>query len=217
MTPVDPALVTRIAASIRSDVKPVRPMPSTNALVACLLAIFAAVSLGGAAILGFHGVRLLDLGAAFLIFAELLSLALLVSAASVSSMIPGSRRPMHPGALTLAACVVLATLFALVLPDRSMGSFVPQGIACFRAGMIWALPAALGTWLVLRRGFAIDRHAAGVAIGALSGLTGLAVLEFHCPNFRLPHVAVWHLGVLAVCAAAGYFFGSKRRDAELMQ
>jgi len=57
MTPVDPALVTRIAASIRSDVKPVRPMLSTNALVACLLAIFAAVSLGGAAILGFNGVR----------------------------------------------------------------------------------------------------------------------------------------------------------------
>jgi len=93
-------------------------------------------------------------------------------------------------------------------------------VACLKAGLAWSLPAGVLSWLVLRRGFAVDRTAAGIAAGAFAGLAGLTVLELHCPNFRLPHVAVWHVAVPPLVALAGwalYFFGSKRSAAELMQ
>lgn len=114
----------------------------------------------------------------------------------------------------------MAAIFALVFDDHSLGRFVPQGLVCLRAGLLWAVPAAVFTWLLLRRGYAVDRSAAGVACGMFAGLAGLSVLEFHCPNFRLWHIMVWHLAVVPISAAVLatiYFFGSKRSDAELMQ
>jgi hypothetical protein len=217
MTPVDPALLERITASMRSDLEPVRPLPGRSVLTATLLAVWAAVTLAGAAAFGFYGVRRLDIGPVVLIFTALGGFALLTAAASANAIAPGARRPVHPALLTAAGLAVLAAVFALIFPDRSAGRFLPQGLVCFRAGLLCAAPAGLAAWLALRRGFAVDRPAAGLAIGTFAGLAGLSALELHCPNFRLPHVVVWHLAVVAAAALAGYFFGSKRNAAELMQ
>ena len=51
MTP-DPDLLRRIGASLRADLTPVRPMPPAWALSAALFAVFALVSVCGAALLG---------------------------------------------------------------------------------------------------------------------------------------------------------------------
>lgn len=217
MTPVDPALLERIAASMRSDLKPVRPLPGSGVLTSILLAIWTAVALAGGAWFGFYGVRRLDAGAAVLIFSELGAFALLAAAASGNSVIPGARRPVHPALVAAGGSALLAAIFALLFPDRTIGRFVPQGLACLRAGLLCAVPAAALTWLALRRGYAVDRPAAGIAVGTIAGLAGLAALELHCPNFRLPHVMVWHLAVVGIAAVAGYFLGSKRNAAELMQ
>jgi hypothetical protein len=216
----DPALLERMAADLARDLRPVQPLPSPGRLVAELLAVFAGVSALGGAALGYFGVRHLGPGAIGLIFPALGGLALLAAAASVNAMTPGSRRPFHPAVLLAAACAAMAAICLLIFRDHSLGSYVPQGVTCLKAGLLWAAPTAILVWLVLRRGYAVDRAAAGIAAGTLAGLAGLTVLELHCPNFRLWHIAVWHLGVVPVAAAlvaAIYFFGSKRRDAELMQ
>jgi hypothetical protein len=216
----DPALVERIAASVARDLKPVQPLPSTGATVSSLLVVFLAMVSLGATKLGFFGLIRLGPGAIGLIFPALAGLALLAAAASVNAMTPGSKRPYHPAVLMAAGCPVMAAVFALVFRDYSLGRFVPQGIVCLRAGLVWAAPTAVFTWMVLHRGYAVDRAAAGIACGTFAGLAGLTVLEFHCANFRLWHIVVWHLAVVpmgAAILAVAYFFGSKRSDAELMQ
>jgi hypothetical protein len=216
MTPIDPELLKRVTASMTSGLTPVRPIPARTALVARLLTVFAGVALAGGAVLGFNGARRLDPLAAAAIFAAIGVFASLGATAAASAMVPGSRW-FPPAVPAIAGSLALAVIFAAVFPDHSAGRFLPQGLQCFTAGVLCAIPAAVGASLSLRRGFATDRRAAGVAVGTLAGFAGLAMLELHCPNLRLPHVAVWHLAVVAAAAAAGYFFGSKRSDAELMQ
>jgi hypothetical protein len=220
MPPLDPALVERMAAAARRDLRPVSPLPSNGALVSTLLTVFFAVSMAAAAWLGFFGLLRLSPGSIALIFPALGGLALLASAAAVNAMVPGSRRPFHPAVLLAAGCLVMEGIFMLLFRDHSLGRFVPQGLSCLKAGLINAAPAGVLGWFVLRRGFAVDPAAAGIAAGTFAGLVGLTVLELHCPNFRLPHIAVWHLAVAPVSALAGwaiYFLGSKRKAAELMQ
>jgi len=216
----DPAVVERIAAAVARDLRPVRPRPAAGAAVAGLLAVFLAVAVPAAARLGFFGVQRMSPGVMAAIFPPLAELALLAAAASVNAMTPGSKRPFHPAALAAGGCCAMAAIFFLLFPDHSLGRFVPQGVACLKTGLLWAAPAAVLAWILLRGGYAVDRAAAGAAGGTFAGLAGLAVLELHCANFRLWHVVVWHLAVVPIAALAGaavYFFGSKRRDAELMQ
>jgi Negative regulator of sigma F len=202
----DPALVASIAASLTHDLRPVRPLPRLGRTVSTLLVIFLAISVLGAAKLGFFGVQRLSWGAIALIFPALGGLAVLAAAASASAMVPGGRRPFHPAVLTAAGCGVLVLIFVLLFHDDSLGRFVPQGVACLKAGLFWAAPQGALSWLVLRRGFAVERGAAGVAAGTFAGLAGLAMLELHCPNFRLLHVVVWHVAVVPIAALAGWAF-----------
>src|SRR5437588_6888680 len=202
MTP-DPALLERIAAAIRSDLRPVRRMPPVWLLSAALFALFAATSLFGASVLGFFGLhRLSDEGIAA-IFPPLTALALLAAGASAGAMIPGSRRPYPPAGLLAAALILLGGVFSFLFRDYRTDSFVRQGTVCLAVGLLWAVVAAAGAWLLLRRGFAVERRAAGIAVGTFAGLTGVTVLELHCPNLRMPHIVVWHLAVLLIAALAG--------------
>jgi hypothetical protein len=210
---VDPALLERIAAASRRDLEPVRPLPGNGALVSTLLVIWLAVAVIGATQLGFVGLVRLPAGATAAIFPALAGFALLASAAAVHAMVPGSRRPLHPAVLLVAACLVMAGIFTLTFHDYSLGRFVPQGVACLKAGLIWSAPAGVLGWYGLRHGFAVDPGAAGIAAGTFAGVIGLTVLELHCPNFRLPHIAVWHLAVVPVCAVAGWAVTSSVRSA----
>jgi len=67
-------------------------------------------------------------------------------------------------------------------------------------------PAFL-SWLLLRRGFAVNSVSAGLVGGALAGLCGVTMLELHCVNFEALHVLVWHTAVVPVSAAAGALVG----------
>jgi hypothetical protein len=93
--------------------------------------------------------------------------------------------------------------FALAFSAWSAEHFVAQGIVCLKAGVVMALPAAAGIWLLLRRAYAVNPTAAGFVRGTLAGLAGVAMLELHCPLFEAPHAIVWHIAVLPVCGLAG--------------
>jgi hypothetical protein len=99
--------------------------------------------------------------------------------------------------------VVLAGVFALLFRDYRTDHFVSAGIVCLLTGLLHAVPAALLSWLVLRRGFAVNSASAGLAAGTLAGLAGVGMLELHCANFQATHILVWHTAVIPVSGAAG--------------
>ena len=208
---VDPALVDRVSRSIGSSLGPVRPLPPARLLAAGLFLICGAVALGGAAVLGLHGIaKLSGLGIA-LIFPVLAILTWLAAISAIAEVSPGSRRPSSPALLLAVASTLLAAVFALLFPDYRTHGFVHQGIACLTAGLLHALPAGLAGWIVVRRGFAVNPVAAGLAMGTLAGLAGVTMLELHCANFEAPHVMVWHTAVIPLSALAGALVGRAAR------
>jgi hypothetical protein len=178
-------------------------MPSSGVLVAALLAACIAVAVTGATILGLHGIQAMGAAQIALIFPVLLALICLSAMVCVGEMTPGSRHRVAPWVLLVSGCLALTAVFALLFKDYGAEAFVSQGVACLKAGLLHAIPTAIVSWWILRRGFAVNSLAAGVAVGALSGLAGVTMLELHCQNFEAPHVMVWHTAVLALSGVAG--------------
>jgi hypothetical protein len=204
---VDPAVMNRVTQSIESSLRPVRPLPRTWVLAVALVVICVAIAVAGAALLGFHGIYNLNAPERALIFSVLAILLGLASIECVGQMIPGSRRRTTPGVLLGVGVLALLGVFAILFRDYRTEQFVRQGIACLIAGLLFAIPAGLAGWFVLRRGFAVNPGAAGLAAGMLAGLAGLAMLELHCANFEAPHVMLWHTAVVPISAAAGGLLG----------
>jgi len=193
---VDPALLESISRSVVSSLAPVRPLPRKSVLVAAATAICVAVGVGGAAMLGMHGIETMNPVQAGVIFPVLGVLIWLASRVSVSEMSPGSPRGAAPWVWPAAGSLTLLAVFAILFQEYRTERFVSQGLTCLKAGLLHAIPTALATWLLLRRGFAVSPIASGLALGTLAGLAGVMMLELHCVNFAAPHVMLWHTAVL---------------------
>jgi len=203
---LEPALLQRIAGSLQ-PLEPVRPLPPTWVLATALLFLGAAIALAAASHAGFYGFAKMDLLERLLIFPTLACFACVAAAEFVHSMIPGSRRRFTPENLLLVASVLLLAVFALLFHDYHTDHFLSAGILCLVTGVAHAIPVGLLGWLLLRRGLALNRVAAGLLGGAFAGLVGITLLELHCPNFEAFHILVWHTAVLPVSAALGAFLG----------
>ncbi|HVN05625.1 MAG TPA: NrsF family protein [Bryobacteraceae bacterium] len=201
--PVDPALLDRVSQSIEPSVQPVRSLPRGRVLAGGMVLLCAAVALAGAARSGFFGFEKLGVLDRVLIFAPIAIFAWLAARGWVSAMIPGSRPGLSPQLLLGAGSLALLAVFALIFHDYRTDHFVAQGVVCLVVGLLHAVPAGIGVWFVLRRGFAVDPVAAGLAAGTLAGLAGVSMLELHCANFQAPHIMVWHTAVIPISAAAG--------------
>jgi hypothetical protein len=204
---VDPALLKRVADAIHSSLRPVRPLPPRWVLTGGLVLICAAVALAGAARTGFYGFEKLSVLERGLILATLGILAWVAGKEFVSELIPGSRHRFSAGALLAMASVALLGVFALLFRNYRTEHFISAGIACLLTGLLFSIPAASLSWLLLRRGFAVNSVSAGIVGGALAGLSGVTMLELHCVNFQALHVLVWHTAVVPVSAAAGALVG----------
>lgn len=200
---VSPALLERIVGSIKPSLRPVRPLPPRWLLTAGLILIAAAVALAGAARAGLYGIERLTVFGRVLIFPALVLLLWAAAAEFAASMIPGSRRRVHPAVLLAVSCLGLMGVFAVVFRDYHTTHFVSAGIVCLVAGLAHAIPVALLSWLLLRRGFAVNPVTAGVVAGTLAGLAGVTMLELHCHNFQVLHVLVWHTAVVPVASTVG--------------
>jgi hypothetical protein len=205
--PVEPELLEKIAVSMQSSLRPVRPLPPTWMLAAGLTLICAAVAGAAAAGIGFYGIEKMAPWQGVLIFSALGLMAWTWAVEFVRQLTPGSRRPLSAGALFSIGTLMLLGVFALVFQDYRTDHFISLGFACLRSGLLLAIPAALLSWLLLRRGFAVSTVAAGFAGGALAGVCGVAMLALHCANSQALHVLVWHTGVVPVSAAMGALAG----------
>jgi hypothetical protein len=208
---VDPALLDRVERSIGSSLRPVRPLPPAWVLAGGLILICAAIALAGAARLGFFGIQKMSGLERAVIFPALGILIWVAATVSVSTVIPGSRHRVAPGTLLAAASLALLAVFAALFRDYRTDHFVSQGIVCLSAGLLHAIPAGIASWLLLRRGFAVNSIAAGLVAGTLAGLAGVSMLELHCGNFQTLHVMLWHTTVMLVSGAAGALLAFLRR------
>lgn len=198
-----PEMLQRIADSIKPSIRPVGPLPSNWLMTGELVLVSAAVSLSGAARAGFFGYQKMDILQRSLIFSVLAFLAWLVGSQFVSEMIPGSLRRYSSGTLLGLGSLTLLAIFSLLFRDYHIDHFVSIGIVCLFTGFLHAIPAVFLSWLLLRRGFALNPVAGGFAAGTLGGLAGVVMLELHCPNFQAAHILVWHTAVVPLSGAAG--------------
>jgi hypothetical protein len=188
---------------VKASLRPVRALPSRAFLTGGLLLVCVAVSVIGAARAGFFGFAKMDSLERWAIFCVLGILAWAAAGSFVSAMIPASRRPVTATALLGWSCLAMAAVFGLLFRDYATHDFFSAGIACLAAGLLHAVPAGLLSWLLLRRGFAIDAVTAGLSAGLIGGLAGVGMLELHCQNFEAAHVLVWHIAVAPVSGALG--------------
>jgi hypothetical protein len=198
-----PETLMQVTASITDSLRPVRPLPPKWVLTSGLILICAAVALAGAARAGFLGIEKMHPSQYVLIFSALGIFVVSAAKEFVNAMVPGSRHRISAGTLLGIGTLVLIGALAVSFRDYRTDHFVSAGVVCLFTGLLHAIPAGVLSWLLLRRGFAVDAVSAGLAAGTLAGLAGLGVLELHCSNFQAAHVLVWHVAVVPLSAAAG--------------
>ncbi len=199
---VEPAALGRAQALIPAQLAPVKPLAPPQAFAFLFLSIAAALAGGAAWLKGFYGIPALTLMQGLVIFAVLAALLGLAAFALAGGMRPGARtvRGLVVFGLAFGATeLVFLTLFS----DYALGQFVQQGMGCFKMGMSCAVATAALVWLAVRKGYIVAPVSTGATIGALSGLVGLTTLELHCPLVLVPHLTVWHTGVLVASAGLG--------------
>ena len=199
-----PEVVNRITGAIASDLHAVLPMASPKILLLALILLCGLIGITGATVLGPYGLRQMNAIQASITLAVLTAIIVLAACVSLAESIPGSRRILSPSMLVTVCCVALIAVFVLLFRDYRVERFVAQGIPCLRAGLLHAIPAALGVWWILRRGFAVNPMASAFARGVLAGLAGILMLEIHCANFETLHVIVWHTLVIPISGALAY-------------
>jgi hypothetical protein len=192
-----------IKAQLRSNLKPVKPLPHAGLFSASFLLVSALIVAVGAAYLGTAGWLALDPFRKIAVFLTLgLDLAGIAILMARENM-PGSRVLLPPG---LAVATVLGTpavIFATLFNFHQERSFMATGLVCLRIGLVCALPVGVICWLILRRGLVLNRAAAGALTGLLAGLSALTLLEIFCPNPDKYHILVWHIGVAVLAMMGG--------------
>ena len=202
----DRAAIKRAQGAILTDLRPVMPLAPLWVFTLAFLTIFVALAAVTGSVLGLHGIHALNTIQRALIFPALFVSSSLAAAACAREMRPAAG--LHLGATALIVTAGLfPLLFSVVFEGYGTLNFVPEGIPCLVAGMCVAIPTGVITAWILRRGFVLDWCRAGTAGGALSGLTGLAMLELHCANLKAIHVMVWHVAVVIVSGILGFGVG----------
>lgn len=203
---VDPALLQRIQKSLQSSLAPVRPLRPATYFVTGFLTIFIGVALLGATILGFKGLHALSVIERAMIYGAIAASAILVAVAVSRGMVPGSKMISAAAVLT-TGFIGMEVAILLLFPDYTHAHFISAGLVCLALGLTGATLAAFLAWLLVRCGFVLEGGAVGLQVGALGGLSGVAMLALFCPNITVPHVAVWHIAVLLLSAGGGALVG----------
>jgi hypothetical protein len=192
---VDSDQLERLRKIIVDDLRPVRPLLPSLAFLLAFSLIFVGFSFLGVLYLGAKGWFVLMPAQKIAVFASLAGSAALLAFSLVRQMVPGQKSVLHPGTLPIAVFVLLCLVLASVFQVRADPHFLRAGEACLKAGLPYAIPAALLFWLILRRGALLSPRIVGAMAGMLAGLVSTTVLEVHCPNLDVWHILVWHVGI----------------------
>ena len=207
------AAIARAEAALLGDLRPVRRLAPPIAFIVTFVGVFTVVAAGFAAALGLAGIHALSAIERATIFPALVAMAAFAAVGLTREMRPAAGR--HLGALALTFSLAGFPLLSLInFHNFNVEHFLREGWPCLKAGVMVAIPAGLIATLVLKRGFVLNWKMAGLAAGTFAGLTGLAMLELHCPNLKVMHIVVWHVAVVAASAllglAAGWIVEARR-------
>jgi hypothetical protein len=208
LPPLPADRLRQIETALLADLKPVRPLAPDGVYFLGFAGIFVAVCILGCYLVGRHGWHALSDFQRIAVFVPLALSTALLAVSLVRQMRPAARRVRFSAFFSALIFLLLLASMAVIFQPMQEQSFVRNGLACFRTGMAFAVPAALLFVLLLRRGAVLSPALIGATAGGLAGLAGLAVLEIHCPNLNVYHVVVWHVSVAVVCAGLGVVFSS---------
>jgi hypothetical protein len=200
---MDAGQIDRLQKMIIKELRPVRQLLPSWVFFSAFLLVFAALSYVGVLYLGPIDWFVLMPGQKIAVFSTLAASAGLLAFSLVRQMVPGEKALFRPGLLPVGLFVLLALVVASVFQVRTDPHFLRSGEWCLKAGMPYAIPAAIVFWLILRRGAILSPRVGGATAGMLAGLVSTTVLEVHCPNQNLWHILVWHFGFALLGLAAG--------------
>jgi hypothetical protein len=197
------ALQSRIEAAILPGLQPVLPLPAAwriaVSLLLCAVAVIAAANwrLG---IAGWQARSSLQVSVDF----TLLGAGMLILGFTLANqMAPGSTHAAPAWTVVVTPLLALLAAVVLLFGYRWSPDFWPRAFSCWEIGVACATISAPLFWLVLRRGFCLSPVSQGALTGLLAGLTGVTVLEIHCPNLDRMHIADGHLGAALTAVLAG--------------
>lgn len=201
-------VVSRIREIVRTDLTPVRPLPSIGVVLGGAFILTALLAGLVPRVLGTQG------WAEFSIveLAPLTGLAGLVLSTALVSLLdsirPGIRQHVHPLVPVLLHGAGYPVLVFILFPFRPSPHFYADGIFCLSAGLAVSAGAAVISYLITRRGYSTNAGRTGALIGAVAGVAGSVGLQMTCPNHEAGHMSVWHGLVILTPIAAGYLMAS---------
>jgi hypothetical protein len=196
-----------IRSNIAGDLKPVRQIPSAAVFATSFLVFAVAIAVASSLALPSYGWELMMPAARASVFLTIAASAAMLAFSLSLQMTPGSRSYWPPALMVMGLSALTLVALAAVFQVKAEPRFLKSGLICARAGMPFAVPAAILFVVLLKRGAVLSFRRAGMLAGMLAGLVSMAVLEIHCPNFDLLHVVTWHFGIVLGGALAGYALG----------
>ena len=200
---VAPDLCGKMQRTLQASSKPVSPLPPTKTLVTRFLAAFVLFALPLSMILGFAGLHRMRASQLIGVGVILAAGAAVLSFSLAWQMSPGSRQRFSLGLAVAGLVVAFVASIGMLFPWQPTGEFITEGWPCSAVGIAIAIPAALLSWLFVRRGTPLSIKTLGLGLGAVSGLLAVTILQIRCRMQEAAHLLVWHGGVLALSALAG--------------
>jgi len=200
--------VKQIEGVMVANLRPVRPLASRGIYFAAFAGIFVAVCVASWLGIPARGWQALSDLQRTLVFAPMIAIAALLAFSLVRQMTPADGYSRSTAMLAASLFLWLLVFMLLVFRPLPEPAFLYDAEGCFRMGMMFAIPAAIMVAWLFSRGAPLHPGLAGATAGGLAGLTGLAVLEIHCPILNLYHILTAHVSVTLVCALLGYIFSS---------
>jgi hypothetical protein len=191
---------------VTADLVTVRPLGSDRQLTFLFVALFLCFAVSAAFPVGMAGLRALNFAQTALYYGVILVGALFGASALVQEMTPGRRRYVNPRVLVGLEILALLAIVAILFHNLNSAGFM-MGRGCLRLGSECSLASAVLFTFILKDGFFVSPVRAGLIAGFFSGLAGVAVLAMNCSFFSVPHIWVWHFGVLPLSMAFGALVG----------
>src|SRR5216684_7728125 len=193
----------KISSTLTTSLQPVKPMPGTGVLTCQFASVFLVFAAALIAMMGVTGFRTLHAWQALGIVSILAVGVSLFSLTLAWQIRPGSLQKIPAKLSWTYFGVGFLTGAALLFPWRGAEAFVSRGWPCLLTGSAVAIPGGVLFWLLTRRGVPLSAGAFGGTLGAIAGLLGLTVLQFHCLYQNAAHLLVWHGGILVLSITTG--------------
>ncbi len=203
----EPERVEQISQLIRRSLQPVRPLPSDGAMIGIAVSLFLGFAILVGVSEGYKGFRNLTSLQRLVYYFAITGSATLFGLATVQEMIPGSKKRLSGGTVTVLSLASIAAVAIALFRNFDLADFVKVGVPCLIEGSCCAAASGVLGYFFIRKGFAVSSIRLFTTAGFFCGLAGVGVLALCCPVQNSAHIIVWHLGAMVLAGFAGVMLG----------